>query len=226
MNANQLINLTDYTWLDIGLILGGTLLWILAYAFILRNAIRNKFVEMPAPAAASNLAWEFVWGFLLVTNLGTLFQWGLRIWFIMDVFIFYYVLKYGIKQFNNPVFKKNFHWMEIALLIVWIPAFYYIDKEGYDTPMGTTSAYMITVVMAVLFIVNFVNAKNKSVFSLEVAISKGRGNRLMRIFVCVRHTEGRVCVKIMTVVVLFLNVLYILMVYKQKQSNYVGTNIQ
>jgi len=75
MDWSKLINFEDYSQLDIWLILAGTIMWIVAYAFILRNSIRNKFVEMPAPAAAANLAWEFVWAFLLVTNLGVLFQW-------------------------------------------------------------------------------------------------------------------------------------------------------
>lgn len=217
MDWNKLINFTDYSGLDIGLILAGTIMWILAYAFVLRNAIRHKFVEMPAPAAASNLAWEFVWGFLLVTNLGLLFQWGLRIWFIMDVFIFYFVLRYGVKQFNNPVFRKNFHWMEIAQLLIWIPVFYFFYHEGYDTPMGTTSAYMITVVMAVLFIVNFINTKDKAYYSKEVAISKFLGNVLMTIFVFVHHRDGFVYVKLMTLVVLILNILYIKMVFRNKK---------
>ena len=226
MNTNTWINLTDYTPLDIGLILAGTLLWILAYAFILRNALRNKFVEMPAPAAASNLAWEFVWGFFLVTNLGALFQWGLRVWFIMDVFIFYFILKYGAKQFNNPVFKKHFHWTELAQLVVWIPAFYYFYHEGYDTPMGTTSAYMITVVMAVLFIVNFINAKNKAYFSKEVAISKFLGNALMTVFVFIHHSQGLIFVKLLTIVVLILNVMYIILVIQSKNKSYAGSNLQ
>jgi len=212
----KLINLTDYNWLEIGLILAGTLLWILAYAFILRNAIRNKFMEMPAPAAASNLAWEFVWGFLITTNLGVLFQWGLRVWFIMDVAIFYFVLRYGMKQFNNIVYKKNFHWMEIAQLLVWIPVFYYFYHEGYDTPMGTTSAYMITVVMALLFIITFINAEKKEYFSLEVAVSKFLGNTLMTVFVFIHHHDF-IFVKIMTIVVFIFNVLYIYLIIKNKK---------
>jgi hypothetical protein len=218
MDWNNLINFTDYSKLDIALILAGTIMWILAYAFIIRNAIRNKFVEMPAPAAASNLAWEFVWGFLLVTNLGLLFQWGLRIWFFMDVIIFYFVLRYGSKQYNSDVFKKNFLWSEILLLLIWIPAFYYFYHEGYDTLMGTTSAYMITIVMAMLFITNFVNARNKSYFSKEVAVSKFLGNTLMTIFVFIHHSQGLIFVKLMTIAVLFLNILYVIMVFKNKKQ--------
>jgi hypothetical protein len=220
MNWNNLINFTDYSKLDIALILAGTIMWIVAYAFILRNAIRKKFVEMPAPAAAANLAWEFVWAFLLVTNLGLLFQWGLRIWFIMDVFIFYYIIKYGAKQYNNPVFKKNFTWSEVAQLVIWVPVFYYFYHEGYDTLMGSTSAFIITIPMAVLFITNFANARDKTNFSMEVAISKFVGNAFMTIFVFVHHTSGFMFVKLITVAVIFTNILYIIMVYRNKKQNY------
>ena len=215
MDWGKIINFTDYSHLDIGLIMAGTIFWIITYVFILRNAIKNKFVEMPSPAAAANLAWEFVWAFFIVTNLGLLFQWGLRIWFIMDVFIFYYVLLYGVKQYNNEVLKKNFTWSTIAQVVVWVPAFYYFYKEGYDTLMGTTSAYLITIPMAILFIVNFVNSTKKSNFSKEVAISKLLGNSFMMTFVFVHH-EGFIFVKLITVVVLFLNILYVIMVFKNK----------
>lgn len=213
---NNLINLTDYTKLDIGLILAGTIMWIVAYAFILRNAIKKKFVEMPSPAGAANLAWEFVWAFLLVTNLGLLFQWGLRVWFIMDVFIFIYLIKYGAKQYNHPIFKKNFAWSTIAQLIIWIPAFYFFYHEGYDTLMGTTSAFVITIPMAMLFITNFVNAKDKSNFSKEVAISKFLGNSFMTAFVFVHHTDGFYFVKLITFAVIVLNIVYIIQVFSKK----------
>jgi len=181
-------------------------------------------MEMPGPAAASNLAWEFVWGFLLVTNLGVLFQYGLRVWFIMDVFIFIYMLKYGAKQFNSPVYKKNFRWIHIVLLFVWIPVFYYFYHEGYDTPMGTTSAYLITVVMAVLFIINFINSEYKKYFSMEVAITKGLGNTFMTAFVFFHH-QDLIFVKIMTIVVFFLNLIYIYIIFKHKHDNHVDSNI-
>lgn len=213
MDWNKLINFNDYSHLDIGLILAGTIMWILAYALVLRNAIRKKFVEMPAPAAAANIAWEFVWAFLLVTNLGVLFQWGLRIWFIMDLFILYYLLRYGAKQVNHMVYKKNFKWTLIAQVILWIPAFYYFYKEGYDTLMGTTSAFVITIPMAVLFIVFYINARDKKLFSKEVAITKFLGNLCMTLFVFVHHTDGFMFVKLITVVVMILNLMYIYIIF-------------
>jgi hypothetical protein len=83
--------------------------------------------------------------------------------------------------------------------------------------MGTTSAYMITLVMAVLFITNFANAKSKEYFSPEVAISKFLGNTLMTLFVFVHHKD-LIFVKIMAFAVFFLNILYILMIYKNKKQ--------
>lgn len=217
---DKYINFTDYSMADIVLILTGTLLWIVAYFYIIRNAIRNKFVEMPAPAAASNLSWEFVWGFLLFTDLGMLFQWGLRIWFFMDVFIFLLVLKYGAKQMFNSITEKNFKWIEITLLAFWVPIFYYFYHEGYDTGMGAISAYMITIIMATLFNIFFLNSKYKQFYSMEVAVLKGIGNTLMSVFVFI-HYEGMIFLKIMTIAVFILNLIYVLLIRHYKTQSHV-----
>ena len=211
-----LINLTDYTRLEIGLVLGGTILWNVVYFIIIRNAFKNKYVEMPLPAAASNLAWEFAWGFLLMTNMGSLFVWGLRVWFFMDLFIFYTVLKYGAKQLQVPLLKRYHVAIELACVLAWTIVFYYFSKEGYDTPMGATSAYVITVIMAALYITFFLSSTMPQAYSLTSAWCKGLGNLLMTIFVFLKYPDLNM-LKTLTVVVFVLDFVYVYLLYQRKR---------
>jgi len=207
-----------YSMADIVLILLGTILWNIAYYIIIRNGFRNKFVEMPVAAGASNIAWEFVWGFMFKTNMGLLFVWGLRIWFFMDVLIFIALMQYGRKQLRNQVIANAYSWIEPALVIAWGFIFWAFINEGYDTAMGATSAYIITIIMAWVYIATFLNNDPKY-FSIHVAWTKGLGNFLMTIFVFNHYAEGMWFLKFMAIVVTLLDLVYFIMVYRAKRSN-------
>ena len=206
-HLSSIINFCDYTVPELALVLIGTIFWVIVYGVIIRNGFKNKFVEMPVPAAASNLAWEFAWGFLVTTDMGLLFVWGLRIWFIMDLAIFYLVLKHGSKQLSTKALIKYFKPVEIASVVLWTIAFYLFIKEGYDTSMGATSAYIITVIMASLYIIFYLSSPYREGYSFTAAWSKLVGNTLMSVFVFMHYPDMHF-LQLLTIVVFILNVIY------------------
>ena len=206
------VNLCDYSITEIALILIGTIFWNIVYVIIIRNGFKNKFIEMPVPAAASNLAWEFVWGFLFVTDLGLVFVWGLRIWFFLDLFIFWIVLKNGSKQLSTPFFIRYFKPIEILSVIAWGLTFYFFIKGGYDTSMGATSAYIITVIMASLYFIFYMSSgKHAREYSFTAAWCKGLGNLLMTVFVFM-HYPTMYFLQLLSVIVFIFNILYVVSV--------------
>lgn len=216
-NLSRYINFCDYSVVDISLILIGTIFWNIVYYVIIRNAFRNKYAEMPVPAAASNLAWEFAWGFLFTTDMGLVFVWGLRIWFFMDLFIFYTVMKYGVKQLSIPQLIKQFKPIEVLSVLFWTGGFYFFIKEGYDTSMGATSAYIITIIMATLYITFYLSSTYKEYYSFTVSWCKMVGNTLMSIFVFL-HYPNLHFLQLMTIVVFMLNAIYVYVVWKGNKS--------
>ncbi|MFO7822791.1 MAG: hypothetical protein R6V72_02550 [Cyclobacterium sp.] len=212
------INLQVYSPLEIGFLLAGTVLWNVAYFIIIRNAIRFKKMEMPFLAVCSNIAWEFSWAFLLHTDLGELFQWGLRVWFFMDVAIFYFTVRYGASQMKTDLFGKMFVPFMLILVIWWIPVFYFFETEGLDTKMGTTSAYLITVVMASLFVFNASRKAPGLIGTKSVAWFKFFGNLFMTIFVFLHHPDSHF-LQLLTFAVFVLNIIYILQVSRGAKAN-------
>jgi hypothetical protein len=208
--TEQWLNTCDYTPLQLGLVLVGTIFWNIAYYIIIRDGFKYQFVEMPFLAGASNFAWEFVWGFMLVTDMGKLFVWGLRIWFFMDILIFYLLLKYGYKQLRNQALKRYFHPLEITVFILWIPIFYYMAKEGYDTSMGAISAYMITIVMASLFIHLRLSNPQGGIFSPYTGWMRLIGNTFMSVFVFLKYPQIHY-LQLLCVAVFMLNVVYVIL---------------
>ncbi|REG86355.1 transmembrane-type terpene cyclase [Algoriphagus antarcticus] len=212
------INLETYTITQIVFLLSGTILWNIAYFIIIRNAIRYKKMEMPFLAVCSNIAWEFAWAFLLYTDLGKVFEWGLRVWFFMDVGIFIFTVKYGAKQMGTDLFGKKFVPFLLLLVAWWIPVFYFFEIEGLDTKMGTTSAYMITVVMASLFVFNAARKGSGLIGTKTVAWTKFFGNLLMSVFVFLHHPQAHF-LQLLTIAVFVLNIIYIIQVSKKYFAN-------
>lgn len=150
-DLNYWINTTDYTtaqliWNGIGCIF-----WVITYAALLREIITKKFVEMPFFIAAGNLAWEFIWSFFYHPNTGKLFSLSYQGAFLLDVFIFYFVLKYGYKQIAIPEIQKHFKWIAVCLLIMWIPLNYFFVFQKFDTPIGANSGYILNLFISLLY---------------------------------------------------------------------------
>ena len=212
------INLCEYSLADIVLIVVGTLFWNAAYIIIIRDGFRNKFFEMPVPAAASNLAWEFVWGFMVITSLGSGFVWGLRGWFFLDIFIVYGILRYGNKQINIPEIKSWFVPLFLVSVVMWIPAFYLFIVDGYDTSMGATSAYMITVIMELLYILFYLSAgSNQQYYAPSVAWLRLIGNAFMSVFVFM-HYPQMLLLQYMCLLVLVLDIIYLVLLHRKNLS--------
>ena len=83
------INTKDYTWTEFFFYGAGAFMWVIAYVIYIRNILKYKYVEMPVFAGCCDVAWEFVWSFFAVNNMGMLFQAANYVWFFLDAgFIF------------------------------------------------------------------------------------------------------------------------------------------
>ncbi|MFD1141815.1 hypothetical protein ACFQ4C_11880 [Larkinella insperata] len=212
------INTCDYTPLELSLILMGTLFWNLAYVFIIRNGIRYRYVEMPCLAGSANFAWEFAWSFLLITDMGALFSWGLRGWFFLDIVIFALLLRFGNKQLTSPIIRPYQPLIEWTVFLFWIPVFYYFYQEGYDTSMGATSAYVITVVMEAMFIYHFVKHPPGSYFEPAVGWCRLFGNGAMSIFVGIKYPSMHF-LQLLAVAVFVLDLIYVILQHRHATFN-------
>lgn len=150
-NLDYWINTKDYTttqllWNGIG-----CLFWVVTYAALVREILIKKFVEMPFFIATGNIAWEFIWSFFYHPDTGKLFSLSYQGAFLLDVFIFCFILKYGYKQIMIPEIQKHFKLIAFALLVMWIPLNYFFVKQGFDTPIGANSGYILNLIISLLY---------------------------------------------------------------------------
>jgi hypothetical protein len=176
------LNTAKYTTPELVLFIVGCFGWVVAYVAVLAKISKYRYVEIPAGAVVANIAWEFVWGFLYVTDMGRLFVWGYRAWFFLDVFIVYCLFRYGDKQVVSPALRRYFRPAAVLGILFWAVAIYYMVGEGYDTPYGAISGYVLNVMMSALYVVLIVNAGRVEYFSYLVAWSKMLGTALLSVF--------------------------------------------
>ena len=145
-----LINFQDYALS--GLVFNGIgcLFWVVAYAVLVWEILKKKYVEMPAYIACANIGWEFVWSFFYHPDTGALFSLSYQAAFLLDCFIFYSMLRYGMKQPMTMMVRDHFKTLCFLNLIFWIFFSYYYMAGGYDTAIGANSGYIINVPLSLL----------------------------------------------------------------------------
>lgn len=192
----------------------GCAFWVITYATLVKDIVKKKFVEMPFFIAAGNLAWEFVWSFYFHPDTGFLYSLSYQGAFLLDVFIFISLLRYGTKQIEIPEIKKHFKAICIGLLIIWIPLNYFFVKQGFDTEIGANSGYILNIIISFLYPILLLRT-SVNYFSKTVAWCKMLGTGFITVSMFLIYPENYF-VQILGVACLLLDVLYIYLLNKKK----------
>lgn len=189
MDLNYWINIKDYSagaliWNGVG-----CLFWVITYTALVREIIKRKFVEMPFFIAAGNISWEFIWSFFYHPNTGQLYSLSYQGAFLLDVFIYYHVFKYGYKQIDIPLFKKHFKLIAFLLLVFWIPVNYFFVAQGFDTAIGANSGYILNIMISFLYPILLLRS-NPHNFSQTVAWCKWLGTGCITVSMFIIYPEN------------------------------------
>ena len=149
---SRLVNLQEYTPLELTLFSVGCYLWVVVYIMYIRSIFKYKFIEAPIFAACGNIGWEFTWSFLEKTDMGVLLQRCYQIWFFFDLVIFYGVYRYGWKQVRTQAFHPFLRPLLVVLAVFHGFAFYYMAESGLDTSIGANSAFLLNFTLSVLYV--------------------------------------------------------------------------
>jgi len=189
-DSSSLLNLSQYPPHEMVLFFGGCLMWVVAYAIIVRNGIKYKVIEMPVFAAASNFAWEFLWSTFFETDMGQLLVWTYRSWLVLDIFIFYMVIKYGIKNVFTPYLHQHYRYLIVIAMLAMTLLYYLFTKQGFDTSIGANSAYICQLFISTLYILLILRQPNITGFSMWVAYLRTFGTGANTVFMLLHYPEN------------------------------------
>ncbi|MFC7420848.1 hypothetical protein ACFQNF_13345 [Iodobacter arcticus] len=176
-----------YTPVQLTLFALGCLLWVVAYILILLQAKRHQCVEMAVIAAASNLAWEFVWGVILRTDMGLFLVWTYRAWLFFDLFIFWQVLKLGLGQFTTPLFKRYYQPIVWGSVVFFILLYWSMALSGIETPIGARSAYICQFIISLLCLILLVQQPSTIGYAWAIAWTRTLGTGLVSVFMYLHY---------------------------------------
>lgn len=216
---DKLLNLKDYTPLELFLFGFGCYLWAVVYGICIWNIRKHKFIEVPIFAACGNIGWEFTWSFLLATNMGPLMQWCYQLWFFFDLFIFYAVLRYGWKQVQTERLRPYLPPILVFIAVAHAAAFYFMGISGLDTPIGANSAFLLNLTLSILYIFLIIRQTDVSRFSMWIAwgkmIGTGTNTVFMNIYLPYADNHFLHFLSIMTTT---LDCVYIFLLWRMKKQ--------
>ncbi|MFC0875353.1 hypothetical protein ACE01N_02100 [Saccharicrinis sp. FJH2] len=222
--AQPIINLEDYTVLQHILFALGCLLWVFTYIVVLKVIKKSAFIEIPLIAVTANFAWEFLWSFVFMTNMGLLYVWGYRIWFFLDCFIVFNLFRYGFKQIELPSLRKRAVLIIASGIASWfLILFFYI--KNYDHPIshnGAYSGYILNVMMSAMYVPLLLRLSRTQPFNVWAAWLKGVGTLLISAFCFLRYTDGFLLS--MCAVTTILDATYIYLIMKRGNLNTATVN--
>lgn len=190
MNPDPLLNVKDYTTGELTLFLVGCSLWVVVYGIYIKRIFTLRLIEMPFAAAMSNIAWEFMWGFVFKPDMGNVIWWGYRTWALLDIVIVYAVVRYGDWQVFNPAVRRHFSAICVLSGLFWGAIYYFMKQDGYDTPIGANSAYVAQILISIFYIPLILGTPDIRRFSLPVALARTVGTGLISVFMFLHYPGG------------------------------------
>ena len=217
MNAVPMLNLDVYSVQQLTLAGVSCVSWLVMIVTVLRGIRRHGGIEIPAAAAAANLAWATVWGLLYRTDLGGLFAGANIVILLLALSIFAYALRNGARHVKLPEVKRYFTPGLWVSYLFWLWLLFLFVKQGNDTPNGMLSGFMVSVFMSSLYVAIELSDIEPSQYSLVAAVAKLIANASASAF-CVMTFPTNHFLLTLCAITLVLDGLYLLLFRQRRLS--------
>lgn len=154
----------------------GTAFWLVVYLLAIVEGFRLRTYAIPMVAIAANFSWELIAAVYRVAPV-TLWHIGDVLWLCLDVGIVATLLLYGRNQQQIPEVRRFF-----PLVVGGTFAFACVSQlaleEALRDEWGFLDAYMISVMMSVLYFFLYFARRNVDAANYSIAWCKLLGNGL------------------------------------------------
>lgn len=205
-----MLNTALYSPLQLTLIAVSCVSWCVMISTVLRGIRRHGAIEIPAAAAAANLAWATVWGLRNRTDLGGLFVGANMVALLLSLAIFGYVVKNGARHVKLAEVRR---WFRPGLLVsygFWLWLLFLFVRQGNDTPNGMLSGFIVSVFMSSLYVAIELSDIEPNQYSLVAGWAKLTANGCAAAF-CFMTFPANHFLLTLCVITMVLDVLYLLL---------------
>jgi hypothetical protein len=168
-------------WLGVVNVLGDVL-WLVAYILIIRRGFKDRTYGIPMLCIALNFTWEFIYAvtFPFPVTIIEILRWA---WLVTDLVIVYQFFRYGADSQTIPLIKQYFYPISIGMFVSTYLAqltFHYTFHDKW----GVEDAYMINLVMSVLFVSLYFGRSSLKGLSVAAAWAKMLGTGVLSLGSC------------------------------------------
>jgi hypothetical protein len=198
----------------------GDVLWLVAYILIIRQGFKDRTYGVPMLCVALNFTWEFIYAvqFPFPITIIEALRWA---WLLTDAVIVYQLFRYGRDSQTVPLIKQYFFPIAIAMFAsTYIAQLTFHYSYSLIDNWGGLDAYMINLVMSILFVFLYFSRPGLQGISLGAAWAKMLGTGVLSLGSCFLITDW---VKSGFMVYLFLtifviDVTYIVLLYRARAA--------
>ena len=151
----------------------GCLLWMIAYYLFIRQGFRDKTYGVPMAAICLNITWEAYTPFL--PNPVPLWKYIEITWFLIDAVIVWQLWTYG-KATMLPKTLQVYHRPVVAAMLGLALGFHITWHSFWDDHLLFIDAYLINLIMSVLFVSFYFNRPNQEGLTITGAWLKMIGS--------------------------------------------------
>lgn len=158
------------------------LCWNITYIGLIYRGFKDKIPGMPLPALALNFGWEFVMSFIYTEHLIPLEVWMNRVWVLLDVLLLWQELRYGRHDFAKslPSIGEKLHLPVVAMAMTMGFFFTFLTvPEWHDEKNGEYAAFLMNVLMSMLFVSMLQRRRSIAGQSIYVALAKFIGTSVV-----------------------------------------------
>lgn len=179
---NQLLReTTPHVAFGLGVV--GDLLWLVVYVTAIRIAIRDKTYAIPVAAIVLNVTWELTYTLIHppphAVDLG-----ASLLWLALDLVILIELLRHGTAevQRNAGLFRLSVLGGVAAALLGHVTLYAHVTANAiFPDTGGVTVAYVINLVMSLLFLGMYFRPSDRAALSRTIAWAKMLGTALVSV---------------------------------------------
>lgn len=163
----------------------GDLLWLVTYLIAIWIGFKHRTYAVPLFAVALNVTWEFVYTAIYPSHDRVVFYLHAA-WLVVDLIIVYQLYRFGRKEQRLEFFRRHYPLLLTLVLATCLIFQVTFDRFFYQIalfPMETGSgmAYMMNLVMSVLFFGLLFDREDLHGVSYTIAWTKMLGTALISI---------------------------------------------
>lgn len=201
----------------------GMVVWTYLYVYLAYRGIKTKFVQIPLILACGNIVWEFLWGFVFQSEFQTGVLIGMGAAFLIDLTIFYGILKYMKIHISVKFYANNLGLLALLGLTLFVITWWTFKTSGMDTDAGGASGNLLNALIAIFWVNQVFTIKDINLLSIRLGWVKLIADIPIAFFMLSVFPENYFAYSI-TFISVFFDAIYIYLFYQRKAKKGIFKN--